>query len=236
MQHIFLTTIVCCHMDINAAFEYAFIKATYNIFPYIPCHLDVNFTSRHAFIKATRIYLTILLFECKCKKEQDITVYVYKTNCDFQVSKRERLYINKTKVRCYDTLLWYHLTWLSFAFCVELQEKTGKSANRESMRVFLVEAFCFLSKTKQGTDLVLGADLEVQHSNMEVIWRCFNDFAVRLDQRKTTAQGSNSTCTKNFVQWSNNLNVKNATTTTIALLFWGSSTVRENKSFIRPRR
>ena len=71
----------------------------------------------------------------------------------------------------------------------------------------------------------------------EVIWRCFNDFAVRLDQRKTTAQGSNSTCTKNFVQWSNNLNVKNATTTaTIALLFWGSSTVRENKSFIRPRR
>ena len=70
----------------------------------------------------------------------------------------------------------------------------------------------------------------------EVIWRCFNDFAVRLDQRKTTAQGSNSTCTKNFVQWSNNLNVKNATTTTIALLFWGSSTVRANKSFIRPRR
>ena len=62
----------------------------------------------------------------------------------------------------------------------------------------------------------------------EVIWRCFNDFAVRLDQR-----------TKNFVQWSNNLeaspSVKNATTT-IALLFWGCSTVRENKSFIRPRR
>ena len=35
------------------------------------------------------------------------------------------------------------------------------------MRVFLVEVFCFISKTKQGTDLILGADLEVQHSNME---------------------------------------------------------------------